>query len=310
MVFARWSATISLFLTIGQVLLGQPALAELQTVKVTEGIYALVGDKAQRSPENLGNNATFGVVVTENSVLLIDAGGSWQGAAEIDAAIRRLTDKPVSIVINTGGQDHRWLGNGYWRAKGARIYASTAALEDQRERASMQLSMLSQLLGDALAGTEPEYADKPFEHSLTLNIDGLSVEIIAPGQAHTPGDSYVWLPDRKIVFAGDIVFVERLLGLLNVSHAKSWINAFEVMAEHAPQHVIPGHGSPTTLARAKADTHDYLVNLHARIGDHIDAGGDIISSVEVDQSAFAYLEQFDTLARRNAQQAFSEMEWE
>jgi hypothetical protein len=62
--------------------------------------------------------------------------------------------------------------------------------------------------------------------------------------------------------------------------------------------------------KAKADTYDYLANLRTHIGEHIEAGGDMIGSVEVDQSAFDYLEQFDALARRNAQQVFSEMEWE
>lgn len=56
--------------------------------------------------------------------------------------------------------------------------------------------------------------------------------------------------------------------------------------------------------------YDYLANLHARMAEHVDGSGDIIGAVEVDQSAFVYLEQFDALARRNAQQVFEEMEWE
>lgn len=43
---------------------------------------------------------------------------------------------------------------------------------------------------------------------------------------------------------------------------------------------------------------------------HIDEGGDIIASVHVDQSAFAYLDQFEALAGRNAQTVFQQMEWE
>jgi hypothetical protein len=43
---------------------------------------------------------------------------------------------------------------------------------------------------------------------------------------------------------------------------------------------------------------------------HIDAGGDMMGAVGVDQSAYAHLEQFDALAGRNAQQVFTEMEWE
>ena len=46
------------------------------------------------------------------------------------------------------------------------------------------------------------------------------------------------------------------------------------------------------------------------MGAYIDQGGDIIDSVNVDQAAFSYLANFEGLAKRNAQQVFSEMEWE
>ncbi len=115
-----------------------PARA-LETVKVTDGIYAFVGEKTQRSPLNLGNNATFGLVVTTGGALLIDPGGSWKGAAALHAAIRKVTDQPVRYVVNTGGQDHRWLGNGYWHNQGAVIIAATTAIADQKARGSLQL---------------------------------------------------------------------------------------------------------------------------------------------------------------------------
>lgn len=290
--------------------LATPALAELRSLRVAEGIWAIVGDKGQRSPENLGNNATFGLIVTEEGAVLIDAGGSRRGAEQLHAAIREVTDRPVTLVINTGGQDHRWLGNGYWAEQGARIVAAAAAVEDQRARASMQMTMLSQLIGDGLAGTEPVYASETFEDRLGLTIGDRKIEIVHASPAHTPGDAFVWLPAERVVFAGDIVFTERLLGVLEFSSSAGWIEAFEMMAALDPLHVVPGHGAPTTLERARADTYDYLVNLRERMREHIDAGGDIIGSVGVDQSAFARLEQFDALAGRNAQQVFIEMEWE
>ena len=39
--------------------------APLEIQPVTDGVYALVGEKQQRNPENLANNATFGAVVTD-----------------------------------------------------------------------------------------------------------------------------------------------------------------------------------------------------------------------------------------------------
>lgn len=76
---------------------------ELTLQKVTEDVYAIVGELGNRTADNLGNNATFGFVVTTEGVVLIDLGGTWQGAQEIDLLIKMVTNKPVVTVINTGG---------------------------------------------------------------------------------------------------------------------------------------------------------------------------------------------------------------
>ncbi|WP_188078183.1 MBL fold metallo-hydrolase [Aquicoccus porphyridii] len=294
-------------------LIAAPGLAAAQTLDiqpVAQGIWALVGPKEQRNPENLGNNATFGVVVTDDGVVLIDPGGSWQGAAMIDATIDTITDQPVTHVINTGGQDHRWLGNGYWQAQGATILASKAAIEDQQDRGSMQMSNLSQLIGDGLEGTMPSHADVTFETKHTLATGGVTFEIMHFGQAHTPGDSLVWLADHDVMFTGDIVYVDRILGVGGQSNVKSWIATFEAMEAFDPGHIVPGHGQATDLSTARRDSYDYLVNLRTRIGALIDAGGDIMDAPGIDQSAWSYLEQFESLAGRNAQTTYEQMEWE
>lgn len=277
---------------------------------VTEGVWAIVGEIAQRSPENLANNATFGLVVTEAGAVLIDPGGSWNGAEALHDVVLSLTDQPVTHVINTGGQDHRWLGNGYWQAQGATVIASASAVEDQQARASMQMTGLAQLIGDALEATEPSFADVTFTETYVFDIGGLDFEIVHPGPAHTPGDSFVWIPGRDTVFTGDIVYVERILGVGDQSSIAEWPAAFEAVEATGARHVVPGHGAPTTLERARADTYDYLMNLRTEIGSLLEEDGDIMAAPQIDQSAFAYLAQFEALAGRNAQTAFQQMEWE
>ena len=293
------------------VALALPARAEILTVtQVAPQTWALVGPMEQRNAQNLGNNATFGLVATDAGAVLVDPGGSWQGAAMIHDVVRNLTDQPVTHVINTGGQDHRWLGNGYWRAQGATIIASSAAVADQQARASVQLSMLAQLIGDGLDGTEPAFADVTFDSDYRFDLGGVRFDIRHRGGAHTPGDAYVLVPARDTVFTGDIVYVGRILGVMPFSNVKSWIEAFGQMAADAPAHLVPGHGPATDVAQAKRDTLDYLVNLRARIGRLIDEGGDIMDAPGIDQSDFTYLDQFESLAGRNAQATFEQMEWE
>ena len=288
-----------------------PAMADGLTVQpVTEDVWAIVGPLEQRNPENLANNATFGLVVTPEGAVLVDPGGSWQGAAALHAAVRTVTDQQVAYVINTGGQDHRWLGNGYWEAQGATVIASAAAVADHHARAQDHMIALSHFLGEGLDGTEPAYADVTFEADHRLDFGGLTFDIMHRGAAHTPGDSFVWLDARDVMFTGDIVYVDRLLGNGPARDTDSWIAVFDAMAAYEPAHIVPGHGSATDLATARRDTRDYLVNLRREIGALIDAGGSIIDAPGIDQSAWSHLAQFGALAGRNAQSTYEEMEWE
>ncbi len=302
---------VRLILTLLTLLIATPALAQLATHKVTDTIYALVGPLGNRNAGNLGNNATFGLIITDAGAVLIDPGGTYQGAKQIHRVIGKITDQPVAIVINSGGQDHRWLGNSYWAEQGARIIASADAVEDQAERESLQMTVLDELVGDfGLEGTKALRADETFTDHLSLTLGAITIKLFHTGGAHTPGDSFVWVPSQSAVFTGDIVYTERLLGVIPVSDTLSWLEAFEAIEALDPDHVIPGHGKPTDILTAAAHTYDYLSHLRDAIGAHIENGGDIITSVEIDQSEFAYLQNFDLLARRNAQAVFEAMEWE
>jgi glyoxylase-like metal-dependent hydrolase (beta-lactamase superfamily II) len=290
-----------------------PAMADpvLQPMKLADDVYALVGPTSDRDPRNLGNNANFGVVITAEGVVLIDPGATLKGARMIHDAVLAITDKPIKVVINTGGQDHRWLGNGYFKALGARVIASENAVIDQRTRLTAQLSRLSGSVGeDGMQGTAAAYADETFSQTKVVELGGERIEIHHAGHAHTPGDSFVWLPERKILFSGDIVYVDRMLGIGPQSAHRSWIAVFEAMAAKAPEIVVPGHGKPTTLDKARADTYDYLVFLRAAIQQFIEDGNGMEAISRIDQSRFDYLANYDALKGRNAQRVYEEIEWE
>ncbi len=284
---------------------------DLELVKVAKNVYALVGPITNRTPQNLGNNATFGFVVTSEGVVLIDSGGSFLGAQRIHQAIKKVTDKPVRYVINSGGQDHRWFGNSYFSAQGAKIISSKDARADHQQRVSNQISYLTSLIGDEkFIGTEEKFADILFEKDYELILGGVKFEIHHVGQAHTPGDAYIWLADRSVMFSGDIVYVERMLGVGEQSNSKSWVQVFESMAAYKPEHVVPGHGHPVALAVAKKDTYLYLLALRDKVSAFMQEGGDASDIAQLDFSEFSYLSNFDTLAGRNALKVYTELEWE
>jgi len=289
----------------------QASSGYFEVQKVTNNVFALVGPLGDRAPENLGNNATYGVVITPEGVVLIDSGGTWQGARRIHETIRSITDIPVKIVVNTNSQDHRWLGNDYFRRQGARIIAQHKMVEDQQARLDDLLVRLINTVGErSLAGTQAAYADEVFENSLDITLGGTMLQLVHAGQAHTPADVFVWLPNEKVVFTGDIVYTERMLSVRPYSHSGSWITAFETLAALEPEYVVPGHGHVTTLDKARRDTHAYLQFLRTAVAEFMDGGGDLADIGKIDQSAYSDLLNYELLNGRNAQQVYQELEWE
>ena len=303
--------SVSVLALVGFMLSASALANTLKVQKVTDGVHALVGELSQRSKTNLGNNATFGVIETKEGVVLIDAGGTRKGAEQIHALVKTITDQPIVLVINTGGQDQRWFGNDYFRKLGAKIVASEAAVADQKARYSSQLTLLENLVGaKGTAGTRGAYADKTFDSSLNMTVGGVELQLRHGGTAHTPGDIYVWLPQKKVVFTGDIVYVERILVVGPMSNTRSWLDVFQQVEKLKPDHVVPGHGSATDIATARADTHDYLVMLRTKIKEFIAAGNSTALVAGVDQSQFKYLKNYALAKGRNAEAVGLELEWE
>ena len=283
--------------------------ASLKVHKVDNNVYALVGELSQRSKDNLANNSTHGVIVSYEGVILIDSGGSYLGSRQIHKVIQGITDKPLKIVINTGGQDHRWLGNDYFLQLGARIIASSTAQDDQKARADSQMSQLDNLIGESLQNTKPVFAIEVFDSKKYIELGSVKLELHHFGPAHTAGDIVVWMPNKQIMFTGDIVFNNRMLGIGPAKNFQSWINVFEKMASFEPSHIIPGHGDPSNLQEATINTYQYLVFLKSKIAGILDNDGDMQDALKIDQSDFNYLKNHESIAGKNAQWVFEQMEF-
>jgi len=279
--------------------------------KVTKNVWSIVGPLTNRNKENLGNNATFGFVVTDDGVVLIDSGGSLKGAKALHKIIKTVSKKPIRYVINSGGQDHRWFGNDYFSSLGAKIISSEAAKKDHKARSASQWSMLETRLGkEGIKGTKEKFADILFKDDYKFTLGKVKFEIYFRGQAHTPGDAFIWLPQSKVMFTGDIVYTERMLGIGEQSNSKSWLHVFNSMAGFKPKYLVPGHGSPTTLDKAIKDTGNYLSFLRNTISLFIESGGGAHEISRINQTRFKYLNNYESLKGRNALKVYTELEWE
>lgn len=295
--------------------LASPALAgdgfKLAHHALGGGVHALLGPTGARSYENHGLNANFGIIDTAEGAVLIDSGASQQGARLLEAEASRLTAKPVRWVINTGAQDHRWLGNGYFRSRGADVIAYTLTAATQQRNAHAQLDNLRPVLKERLDGTDPVTASRLLEGAHTkLNLGGRQIEIHYFADAHFPGDVVVWLPEERILFAGDHVYVDRLLGILPQSNAETWLSAFEALKALGPERIVPGHGSVSGLAKAQADTGDYLafiVNGVKQLAEDMVGVDEAVAKLG-DATQFDHLANYEELHRGNVSRAYLRLE--
>lgn len=281
----------------------------LQPVPVAPNVYVVVGDLAGQTYENDGLNNNLGFVVSDAGVLVINTGPSARVARALHAAIRKITALPVKWVVNVNSQNHYWHGNGYFKSQGATILASQEAGQVMREMGAQQLATNKDLLKEKADGTVLTYPTELIADRRELKLGKTTVQLLHFGPAHTPGDLVVWLSQQKVLFAGDIIYTERLLAVIPISNTANWVLAFDKLVALNPQTIVPGHGRPTTIEVARRDTRDYLSFVRAEAKRILDAGGSLQDAVEkVDQSRFRSLVNFDLLALRNMNQVFQEVE--
>ncbi|QCB47993.1 MBL fold metallo-hydrolase [Hydrogenophaga sp. PAMC20947] len=290
----------------------QALAADIHFEPVAPGVYAFIGETGPRTHANEGLNANIGLVVTPEGALLIDSGASYQGAQQIHQAVQRVTQQPIKWVINTGGQDHRWLGNGYFIQQGAQVLAHAAARPGMLARGAGQLASLKPILKEQLAGTSPtlptRFLEGPDE---VLQLGGVRVEIKHRGGGHTPGDSMVWLPAQKLLFSGDVVYVDRMLGIFPFSNTRHWVESFALVESLQPEAIVPGHGQVSDLARARADTGNYLRALRAHMKRAANDMAGLSAAIQsFDAAPYMHLLNAAELHPGNASRTYLELELE
>ena len=283
----------------------------LQTEKVAPDIYALVGEIGPRSAENHALNNTMGFVVTPKGVVLVSTGASPSGARLIEAAIKRVTDQPIRWVINVGSQDHHWLGNSWFVEQGAKIIALAKTVASQKNHVDDHLFKLRKVIKSQADDIKPVYASMPInaDHA-RFTLGGVQFELLWPGGGHFPGDAVLWLPEQKIVFTGDYVFLDRMLGIQPYSSLQNWQKSFKKIAALKPRLVIPGHGHPAKWAKAQQETGDYLDwlmrNIKAALTDWKEIGDTVNDLSEAPQ--FRHLKFYENWHRKNINRAYLQLE--
>ena len=274
-------------------------------------IWSAIGATGPPTYENTGHNNNLSFITSNEGVVVINAGASSSLAKALHDEIKKITNKPVILVINENGQGHAMLGNSYWIDQGVPILAHEDAIKEFEDNGPQILNRMIGYNRDKADGTRLAMPTISFTDKYVINLGNLVIEALYLGPAHSPGDISVWIPSKKIVIAGDMAFHERLLPIFSHTNTKEWIDTWDNEFEKLnPIYVIPGHGHPTNMDQVRKYTRNYLVYLREKIGIFLENGGELKDSYYVDQNPFSHLQTFKELATRNAGRVYEEMEFE
>jgi len=278
--------------------------------EVIPGVWSAIGATAPGTYDNSGHNNNLSFVITDDGVLVVNAGDNYLLAQSLHEEIRKRTSQPVKYVVLENSQGHAMLGSKYWKEQGATIIAHRDTAAYMEKTGYDVLETMRSRARDKAFKTEFVMPDKTYEDKLDLKMGSWKLQILHLGSSHSHGDTMVWLPEKKLVIAGDTAFHVRMLPIFEDTDTAKWIETWDRFEALGAEIIIPGHGGPTDMATVRKWTRDYLVHLRDKVAELIDSGGSLDDAYRIDQSAYMHLHTADELARSNAGRVYRAMEFE
>jgi cyclase len=246
-------------------------------INVADGVYLFTtpgyGD--------VGLDGNSVVIVSNDGVLVFDTNGTPAAAAAVLAEIKKLTPQPVRYVVNSHWHWDHWYGTEVYRQAfpevrvvahqktremmtgpalafnqpgiDADLPAYIASLERRLEAAkaagrSDEAARLDHLLAEdrfflaQKRGVHHTFPNVTFSDRLDLFLGERHVEVLHYDRAVTPGDAFLYLPDERIVIAGDLLVNPVSFALS--CYPAGWISTLEKIDALDARTIVPGHGLP------------------------------------------------------------------
>ena len=230
---------------------------QIRTTELAKGVHVL-----------FGSGGNIGVSVGDDAVFIIDDQFAPL-TPKILAAIRALTDKPVSFVLNTHWHFDHTGGNENFGKAGALIVAH----DNVRKRMSTEQFMAAMNRRDP-PSPKAALPVVTFSEGVTFHINGDSVVVTHVAPAHTDGDAIVHFQKANVVHMGD-VFNNTGLPFIDLSSGGS-VHGVIAAADkvyamtNAQTKIVPGHGQVTDRNRLKA-WRDAVVAVRTRVQTEVRA---------------------------------------
>jgi glyoxylase-like metal-dependent hydrolase (beta-lactamase superfamily II) len=262
--------------TLAILLISNAFAAELRDYtpeQIAPHTWVIHGPLGDPSVENQGFMNNPGFVVTTDGVVIIDPGSSVQAGRMVLRQIRKLTDKPVTHVLNTHVHGDHWLGNqaiveAFPQAK---LMAHPTMIRAAHEGAAATwIALMDRVTQGFTHETLPAFPTIPVLARQSFTVGGIEFRIHAPEKAHSHTDIMIELPGESVLFLGDNVMNGRF-GMMHDGTFRGNIAACDDALATSAIVFVPGHGR--TGGREIVSTfRDYLATLFVAVKRELDAG--------------------------------------
>lgn len=220
---------------------------------VAPGVYVVEGANEDFSRANGCNIINTGFIVGDDGVLVVNTGPSRRYGEQLRALVAKTTPRPVKQVLHLNLHPDYFLGN--------QAFADVPRLATAATRRGMQAEAkayednLYRLCGDWMKGTEALLPDREIAAG-PVALAGRRLELRELA-GHTASDLVLVDRDSGVVFAGGLVFVDRIP---TTPHARlpDWQRSLDALAGQPHQVLVPSHGPVVGDARGIEQTRRYL----------------------------------------------------
>lgn len=281
---------------------------ELPVRNVAAGVYVFPGAPGEASVQNLGRTGNVAAIVGPKGVVVIDSGVSFRHGEAIIRAVRRLTRRPIRLVVLTHPSQDAVFGATAFQASGVPVLMHRDAAALMTARCDQCLQRLETTLGSrAMAGTRIVVPDRLIAGSTTIDPVGRPLRLLVPARGSAPGALAVFDAATQTLVAGSMGTVDAVPDMRD-SDGEGWRDALALLSATRCRHLIPAHGPPADCA-ALAALDAYFVALDARVRQLFDEGvglADVAAQSELPR--FSAWDGYATLHRANANRAFLRVE--
>lgn len=224
-----------------------PAAPPAAPAQNFDNVQITATDLGNRTWMLTGQGGNITVIAGDDGVIMVDS----QFAplhGRIKAAVARLSPQPIRYVVNTHLHGDHTGGNSAFWLDGATI-VGTANLKK-----SMAAGTTNALTG-AKTAPAPQSAlpSRTYTGQTTLGVKGRTVRLVAMPNAHTSGDTAVWVPDADVLATGDIVSIGNRYPNIDVGDGgdiDGMVRAVDAYLARATDRtkIVPGHGPLMTKA--------------------------------------------------------------